>query len=167
MSVTQCRSCDQPITFVQREDGRWRPVEVTYEELTALGNEMLAIQKAGSWQALAGDVRVYRAHACIEDPSWNRGRPRTTVATDVGMVDEATGEIDSSVESAGERQVRMAQTQAVLVEYRAKQAWRKERDAQRRAAKDSPWPPQPNGHGYDQMRDWLSQFTTVLTGEPG
>lgn len=82
VSVTQCRSCDQPITFVLRDDGRWRPVEVTFEELTAEGDELLAIQKTGSWLAIAGTVRVYKAHRCIEDPSWNRGRPAMRPGTE-------------------------------------------------------------------------------------
>lgn len=56
--------------------------------------------------------------------------------------------------------------QAWLVEHEAKRAYRKERDAQRRAAKESPWPPEPGDHGYDQMREWLSHHVNILTGEP-
>lgn len=90
MSVTQCRTCDQPITFVLRDDGRWRPVEVRYQELEAEGDEMIAIQKGGSWTQLTNKIRVYTTHSCLDDPSWNRGRP---TMRDGVLVDTQTGEV--------------------------------------------------------------------------
>lgn len=88
MSVTNCRSCNEPISFIQTVNGRWRPVEVVFEELVAEGAEILVVQQAGSWSELSSQtVRIYKAHACPENPAWNRGRPRMRVGN------EATGEL--------------------------------------------------------------------------
>lgn len=77
MSVTDCRSCGGAITFIRTVNDRWRPVEVTFEELEPSGTEILVSQEVGCWAELSSQtVRIYKAHACPEDPTWNRGRPR-------------------------------------------------------------------------------------------
>lgn len=158
---------------------------------------MLAVQKAGSWQTLAGLVRVYKAHRC-EDPSWNRGRPRTTVRTDVGVVDVATGELEPDDEDDEqtdtewraearakdrERALRKMSTPMQFVmlhdcpECAAPKGepcqsvggWPiptvcRQRKAMAAFGEGQFWPPRPNQIGYRQMKTWLTDNATVLTG---
>lgn len=206
MSVTQCRSCDQPITFVLRDDGRWRPVEVTFEELAPEGNEMLATQNSGQWQVLVGNVRVYKAHQCVEDPSWNQGRPRlrpgnenTTVPTPVdactycGEVDDHDDdECPTHSETEWRTQARLKdRTFALRKMSQAMQYVMLHDCPECKAPKGEPcqsvgglpiptvcrqrklmaafgegqqWPPRNNQIGYVQLKGWLTEHASVLTG---
>jgi hypothetical protein len=94
MSATPCKTCNELITFVLNENGRWRPVDVTYTVVDLDGDEFLALQENGHWQQISGRcLRVYKAHACIENPTWNQGSARTRRVTEDNDVDHDTGEI--------------------------------------------------------------------------
>lgn len=193
MSVTQCRTCDQPITFVLRDDGRWRPVEVRYQELTADGDEMIAVQKGGSWTQLSNKVRVFTTHSCLDDPSWNRGRPTMTARV---LVDVETGEIVEEPEDEDEEPDWHAQRQEQRREYCLRTFTPKRAVAvacecgvpagepcaplgvvTNRACQirklsiafseeiGEPWPPRQNQTGYRQMQDWLREHHTLFAKE--
>lgn len=94
MPATPCNTCSELITFVLNATGRWRPVDVNYKVFELEGDELLAVQEDGVWRQQAGRVvRVYTAHACIDNPSWNRGQARTREVVEEEVVDTATGEI--------------------------------------------------------------------------
>lgn len=102
MPATACNTCHELITFVLNENGRWRPVDVTYTVVELDGDELLAIQENGAWRQLAGrTLRVYKTHTCIEkthtcieNPAWNQGPARTRRVTEDDDVDKETGEIE-------------------------------------------------------------------------